>query len=101
MGDMGDYFRDVDAFFSQRRDKNHMDNLEALDHFKIPFRDVGNSTVLIRIEGVPKIDFYISRNKWKVSEGKRPRFINGDTKSFINWFMKRYAKKLEDQANER
>lgn len=90
MGDLGEYWRDVNAYFGQRRCDNQEANKKVLADFGIPFRDVGNSTVLIRIDEVPKIDFYLTKNKWKVVENKRVKYIQGDSKSFVNWFMKRY-----------
>ncbi len=69
------------------------ENVEALQNEGIPFKYVTTSTVVIRIDGIPKIDFYVSRNKWKVSDEDSCKSYNSDTKGFINWFKKRYSKR--------
>ena len=81
-----------------------------LDESGVEFKLIkANSTVLLREKGKPKVDFYITKNKWKVNtknkwkvntknkwnvntktkNGKTWRQnMHGDAKSFINWYKK-------------
>ena len=84
MGDMADDFKAFKEDADKRKEKNSRTLLELLHEHAIPFRDVGNNTILIR-EPSLSMDIYISKNKWKY-EG---RFIQGDAVGCINFIKKR------------
>jgi hypothetical protein len=82
---------------SERRWDNKENNIEALEKEGFTFKyNKDNYTVLLREEGKPKVDFYVSRNKWKaILKNKRGKtyvkYFTGDTRSFINWYKKQSA----------
>ena len=78
------------------KNKTEIENIKALEDNKIPYRYVNDSTVSIRMLGVPKIDYYVSKNKWKVSTRNSVRYHQSNAKGFINWFKKRYGYLLRD-----
>ena len=104
--ELPEYWKDVNAHDSQRRYDNEERNLKMLEESGVEFKLIkANSTVLLREKGKPKVDFYITKNKWKVNtknkwnvntktkNGKTWRQnMHGDATSFINWYRKQTVK---------
>ena len=77
------------------RSENEKKNIKLLKRNGFPFRYVNNATVAIRVNGLPKIDYYVSKNKWKASEGKTVRYHQSSPEGFINWYKKKYKDYLK------
>lgn len=89
MGDMGDLYRDLHAEERQRAEKRKAENLAILRASVIPFEyRNGGDVVLIRNRAYPSIDFYPTKNKWRVGT----RYVLGSAQALLDWLRLRAMK---------
>lgn len=86
--DMGEEWREWHEEFKEKKSITAALNETRLELvFPKRYKIVQDSRVAIfREPGKPKVDYYYSRNKWRVA-GKR-KIFSGDFNSFENWYNK-------------
>ena len=91
MGDMGDDFAAMKAHRQQQHADWKQKNMEILSASGAVFT-VTNSgeTLLFRMSGYPKVDFYPSTGRWRIV-GANSRTLKGGATSFLNWYRKQGA----------
>lgn len=86
MGDVGDLYRDLHTEERERAEKRKAENLANLRASVLPFEyRNGGDVVLIRDKAYPAIDFYPSRNKWRVGT----RYVLGSAQQLLDWLKLR------------
>ena len=85
---MGEEWREWREEFKEKKSITAALNETRLELvFPKRYKIVQDSRVAIfREPGKPKVDYYYSRNKWRVA-GKR-KIFSGDFNSFENWYNK-------------
>ena len=85
---MGDIFRAMKEDKKERSKKNYDSNMPILDgcEFKHEIRNQG-SVYLFRHPGKPKVDYYPTKNSWRIV-GSKPRKMNGTANDFLNWYRR-------------
>lgn len=88
MGDMADDF----AAMKAHRQEQHRDwkrrNMEILSASGAVFTVTNNGeTLLFRMTGFPKVDFYPSTGRWRVV-GSQSKTFRGGAESFLRWYAK-------------
>lgn len=86
MGDVGDLYRDLHTEERQRAEKRKVENLAVLRASVLPFEyRNGGDVVLIRSVGYPAVDFYPTKNKWRVGT----RYVLGSAQQLLDWLKLR------------
>jgi hypothetical protein len=87
MGDMGEDFRAMQAGKQARHAEWKQMNMAVLSDSGAIFT-VTNSgeTLLFRMTGYPRVDFYPSTGRWRVAGVKKT--FRGGAQSFLNWYAK-------------
>lgn len=87
MGDMADDFAAMNAHRQERHAEWHRKNMEALNTSGHKFKETNyGETILFREPGKPKVDFYPSTGRWRVS-GMSKTF-RGGAEVFLRWYEK-------------
>ena len=98
--DMGEYWRQAKAAKQKHRASQSKGHRRILDESGLKFTEQNNGTVLLfRNSSGPGCDFWPSTGRWQWHRpGKRPRQMQGEARSFINWY-KRKIKEAEGNEN--
>ena len=99
MGDMGDDFAAMRAHTKAKHQDWKRKNMEILNASGAIFT-VTNSgeTLLFRMTGFPKADFYPSTGRWRVA-GKTQTF-RGGAESFLSWYRKQGANSQKEAKQQ-
>ena len=90
MGDMGDDFGAMQAAKQKRHADWKRRNMEILSASGAVFTVTNNGeTLLFRMTGFPRADFYPSTGRWRVAG--LTRTFSGGAQSFLNWYRKQNA----------
>ena len=84
MGDMSEAFSALKEYNGMRREKRIELNMSIMEKSGIVYKLIENNTLLIRENGKPKVDFYLSTGRWKVNN----KAMKGGAVSLINWYRK-------------
>jgi len=85
MGDVGEDYRALDQFKKDRHAQWKELNMKAIEKsgLKYEVKNLGES-VLFRLEGKPKADFFPSTGRWRVAG--RAKTYRGGAISFLTWY---------------
>lgn len=87
MGDMGDDFAAMKAHRQQQHADWKRKNMETLSASGAIFTVTNHGeTLLFRMTGKPRVDFYPSTGRWRVA-GLTKTF-SGGAESFLRWYAK-------------
>jgi len=81
MGDMGDYYRDMDYAKKQKKIQNMKDNMEYLHEINANFISLNGSHQLNFRESFGVISFYPTTNKWVYKN----QVFYGNAEKLMKW----------------
>jgi len=97
MGDMGDDFAAMRAHTQAKHAEWKEKNMRILSDSGAIFTVTNNGeTLLFRMTGYPKVDFYPSTGRWRIVGGVRKAFSGGAT-AFLTWYKKQA--KVKEETN--
>jgi hypothetical protein len=98
MGDMGDDFAAMKAHTQAKHAEWKQKNMRVLSESGAIFTVTNTGeTLLFRMAGYPKADFYPSTGRWRVV-GVKKTFSGGAT-AFLTWYKKQAKVKEETSVN--
>lgn len=88
MGDMGDVFNAMRGARQERHREWKRANMAVLEAAGVEFRGTNDGeTLLFRERGKPKVDFYPSTGRWRVSgDPTNTRTMGGGAGKFLEWY---------------
>lgn len=95
MGDMGEVFKGMSEARKERHSRWRTQNILALQATQFIYTVTNNGeTFLFREAGKPKVDFYPSTGRWRVSGIKQT--FHGGGKLFIQWYRKQRVAEVSE-----
>jgi len=92
MGDMGEVFSAMRAATKQRHADWKKANMEILGASGAIFTVTNcGETLMFRMSGKPKVDFYPSTGRWRVVGNGQQRPMSGGAQKFLNWYAEQSA----------
>lgn len=89
MGDVGDMWKSLHEEERVRAAERKVKNLETLRASRVPFvYQNGGDIVLIRSKGYPAVDFWPTKNRWRVGT----RNMIGSAQNLLDWLKLRAMK---------
>lgn len=92
MGDMADDFAAMKAHRQQQHAHWKQKNMEILNASGAIFTVTNyGETLLFRMTGYPKVDFYPSTGRWRIVGDKNGRPLRGGAEAFLSWYERQKA----------
>lgn len=99
MGDMAEYFKDMNEEKKKRHQGWKEENTRILAEAGLPYLIKGDEVILFREPGKPKVDFYPSTGRWKSITRRQPsemfvagsdiiKYFSGGAEVFLKWYKK-------------
>jgi hypothetical protein len=98
MGDMSDDFAAMKAHTQAKHAEWKQKNMNVLSNSGAVFTITNNGeTLLFRMTGYPKVDFYPSTGRWRIVSGNNGKPFRGGAAAFLTWYKKQAVK---EEPNE-
>lgn len=87
MGDMREHFEALNEARKEQKRVRLKLNMHIFNDCEFNFSYNGGHVVFFRADGYPKVDYYLTTNKWKVG-GARQKVLYGDATRFLAWYRR-------------